>query len=87
MASNSKYLTSNASSNNPFSLEVEASVSGDLIYATATLKNTWKASGFSGGSGTLAIKVDGTTLASKTVTSLNPNTSTAGLTTSTSGTG
>ena len=87
MASNSKYLTSGASSNNPFSLEVEASVSGDLIYATATLKNTWKSSGFSGGSGTLAVKVDGTTLASKTVTSLNPNTSTAGLTTSTSGTG
>lgn len=87
MASNSTFLKSNASSNNPFSLEVEASVSGDLIYATATLKNTYKASGFSGGSGTLAIKVDGTTLASKTVTSLNPNTSTAGLTTSTSGTG
>lgn len=87
MASNSKYLTSGASSNNPFSLEVEASVSGDSIYATATLKNTWKSSGFSGGSGTLAVKVDGTTLASKTVTSLNPNTSTAGLTTSTSGTG
>ena len=87
MASNSKYLTSGASSNNPFSLEVEASVSGDSIYATATLKNTWKSSGFSGGSGTLAVKVDGTTVASKTVTSLNPNTSTAGLTTSTSGTG
>lgn len=87
MASNSKYLTSNASTNNPFSIEVEASVSGDLINATATLKNTWKASGFNGGSGVLAIKIDGTTINSRTVTSLNPNTSTAGLSVSTSGTG